>query len=136
MLEMIETLTLYEAIDAYLSTSDQLEMLHSYWLSATFAVVLASFAARKHLNLPVTLTISVLYFLGTLMILTKAELITATMRIVIDNGPDQLSELHPDKMMEEAHLHFLSRVATYIIGFLAAQMYLWFEFINNRNQSS
>lgn len=134
---MGESLTLYQATDAMLNTSAQLDSLLNYWLSGTFTVVLATFLIRQNLNLPITIAISCLYLLGTIMIMSKAGMLSDVMSLVIEHGPKELDQFDPYKAVVRGEAYAITRISTYILGFVAAQSYLWLVYWNKvRGKSS
>ena len=61
----MESLTNSELLELVTFVFSELELQFQYWLSVTFALLVASFVARKQLSRNVRITIAILYTLST-----------------------------------------------------------------------
>ena len=125
---MSDSLTLYEGIDLVLNATAQIDQTQNYWLSATFAVVLTAFVARNHLNLLVTSVISLLYILGTLLFFTRTAALAELLQVTVENSPEAIQAFRPTTSLDHRPLLLISRLGSYFLGFLGAQLYLWISY--------
>ena len=121
---MESSLTFYEALDLITNTSDQLDTLFYYWISASFAVIVTAYMAKDHLNLPITLGISVLYILASIMFAARFY---AMINLIVFYQ-STISEYLPAGVNDSIPILQLIRSITYISGLLITELYLWYSY--------
>ena len=127
---MLESLTAYELIDIVVSIGGQLDSLFNYWISASFAVVVSSFIGKDHFNYAVTLSVSVLYFLASSMFAIRFIYTSSMIRYYVGLA----GEVLPPNFDGASAILGLSRIPTFIVGFIVVQIYLWQSYKKTRSK--
>ena len=121
-------LTTYETLDLVFTMSAQLDSIFSYWISASFAVVIGVFVARDHLNLGLAVCIGALYFLASTMFAVRW--ISAGVL-----GQEILfAESMPAGYLESIWPLPVLRLITFALGFLITEGYLIYSYAQLRRE--
>ncbi len=125
---MDSSLTSYEALDLVFTLSAQLDSIFSYWISASFAVVVGTFVARDQLNLGLTLCIGSLYFLASAMFAVRwLSAGYLGQQVLYDDGL-------PAGYVESIWLLPTLRLVTFALGFLITEGYLIYAYRKFRDE--
>lgn len=125
-------MSLYEITDVILSISGQSDTLFSYWISASFAVIVSSYIGKTHYNFSITLSISILYLLASFMFLARFY----SMSTIATFYADGASELLPPDFVDSIPLIGFTRAPTFVIGFFVTEYYLWHSYLKNKADSN
>lgn len=87
-------MTNYETLALFFETSNTLDRFFDFWLSATFAVVVAAHLGRDSINRPYAGVIVILYLSFTLSILAR-QLVFSNLMITLRDNMTNIEEL-PD----------------------------------------
>jgi len=121
-------MTEYEILEATFSANEAMHSAFQYWLSITFALILAARLARKQLSRPLVLTVALLYFacalfffidyLHWLGVITNLEIIP-----MLELG-------WPVGSVKTAF-----RIALFGVGTLTAEAYLVHAYVNKHQRA-
>ena len=123
---MDATLTTYETLDLVFTMSAQLDSIFSYWISASFAVVIGVFVAREHLNFGLALCIGALYFLASAMFAVRWVSAGILGQEVL------FAQSMPAGYVESIWALPLLRLITFVLGFIITEGYLIYSYTQLR----
>lgn len=118
----------FELAELIISVTGQMDSLFSYWMSASFAVLVSSYIGKEHFNYSITLSISALYFLASLMFLTRYY----AMSILIVYYTELAGTSLPSQFVAASPIIGMTRAPTFVLGFVITEVYLWHSYIRNR----
>jgi hypothetical protein len=114
-------LSTYEILDLIGTETSQVDAAFEFWLTITFAFVVAAFAARTRFSMRLKLLVSSLYLVASAVFILKyvgdlsaVQTLTAT-----------LPETAPNLFNIPGGLSHLLRFALYVVGTIAAIVYLF-----------
>jgi uncharacterized membrane protein (DUF485 family) len=125
---MNQIMSTFEAADLIISVTGQMDSLFNYWMSASFAVLISSYIGKEHFNHSITLSISVLYFLASLMFLARYY----AMSILIIYYTELAGSSLPSEFLAASPIIGITRAPTFIIGFIITGVYLWHSYMRNK----
>ena len=127
---MDQIMSSFELAELLVSVTGQMDSLFNYWMSASFAVLVSSYIGKDHFNYSITLSISVLYFLASMMFVARylamSTLIVYYTELAGASLPPQFVSISP--------IIGLTRLATFFVGFFIAEVYLWHSYLKNKKQ--
>lgn len=127
---MNELMSSYEIAELIINVTGQMDSLFNYWMSASFAVLVGSYIGREHFNFSITLSISVLYFLATMMFLARYY----AMSTLIVYYTELAGPAIPPQFLNASPIIGITRAPVFLVGFITTQVYLWHSYIGNKRQ--
>ncbi|MBL4573749.1 MAG: hypothetical protein JKY86_11835 [Gammaproteobacteria bacterium] len=121
----------YELAELVISVTGQMDSLFNYWMSASFAVLVSSYIGKEHFNYSITLSISVLYFLASMMFVARYYAMTT----LIINYTELAGASLPAQFVATSPIIGITRVFTFLVGFIIAEIYLWNSYVENRRKA-
>jgi uncharacterized membrane protein (DUF485 family) len=101
-------------------------------MSASFAVLISSYIGKEHFNYLITLSISVLYFLASLMFLARYYAMSTLILYYTGLAGNSL----PPEFIAASPIIGITRAPTFIIGCIITEVYLWHSYVRNRSEES
>ena len=127
---MNEIMSSYEVADLVISVTGQMDSLFNYWMSASFAVLVSSYIGKEHFNYSITLSISVLYFLASMMFVARYY----AMSTLIIYYTELAGAALPSQFVTASPIIGITRLPTFLVGFITTEVYLWHSYIRNKRQ--
>lgn len=129
---MNQIMSTFEIADLIISVTGQMDSLFYYWMSASFAVLISSYIGKEHFNYSITLSISLLYFLASLMFLARYYAMTTLIIHYTELAGNSL----PQQFIAASPIIGMTRAPTFIIGCIITEVYLWHSYIRNKSEVS
>lgn len=127
---MNEIMSSYEIAELTISVTGQMDSLFNYWMSASFAVLVSSYIGKEHFNYSITLSISVLYFLASMMFVARYYAMSTLIVYYTELAGASL----PAQFVAASPIIGITRAPTFLVGFFTTQVYLWHSYIQNKKQ--
>jgi uncharacterized membrane protein (DUF485 family) len=127
---MNQIMSSYEIAELIINVTGQMDSLFNYWMSASFAVLVSSYIGREHFNFSITLSISVLYFLASIMFLARYY----AMSTLIVYYTELAGAAIPPQFLAASPIIGITRLPTFLLGFITTEVYLWQSTIGNKRQ--
>lgn len=127
---MNQIMSSYEIAELIINVTGQMDSLFNYWMSASFAVLVSSYIGREHFNFSITLSISVLYFLASIMFLARYY----AMSTLIVYYTELAEAAIPPQFLTASPIIGITRLPTFLLGFITTEVYLWHSTIGNKRQ--
>ena len=127
---MNQIMSSYEIAELIINVTGQMDSLFNYWMSASFAVLVSSYIGREHFNFSITLSISVLYFLASIMFLARYY----AMSTLIAYSTELASAAISTQFLTASPIIGITRLPTFLLGFITTEVYLWHSTIGNKRQ--
>ena len=127
---MNQIMSSYEIAELIFNVTGQMDSLFNYWMSASFAVLVSSYIGREHFNFSITLSISVLYFLASIMFLARYY----AMSTLIVYYTELAEAAIPPQFLTASPIIGITRLPTFLLGFITTEVYLWHSTIGNKRQ--
>jgi hypothetical protein len=124
---MNELMSPFELAELIINVTGQMDSIFNYWMSASFAVLISSYIAKEHFNYSITLTISVLYFLASIMFLSRYYAMTTLLIYYMEFAGDSL----PPQFISASPIIGITRAPTFVIGVIISEVYLWHSYMKN-----
>ena len=125
---MNEGISTFELVELIAIFSGQLDSLFSYWISASFAVLISTYAGKDHFNFAITLSISILYLMASMMFLARFSATANFATYYMELGRDIL----PPNVASYSIFIGITRIPTFVIGFIITEIYLWHTYLKSR----
>jgi hypothetical protein len=129
---MNELMSPFELAELIINVTGQMDSLFNYWMSASFAVLISSYIAKEHFNYIITLTISVLYFLASVMFLSRYYAMTTLLLHYMEMAGDSL----PPHFISASPIIGITRAPTFVIGVIISEVYLWHSYMKSPRGNS
>ena len=129
---MNELMSPFELAELIINVTGQMDSLFNYWMSASFAVLISSYIAKEHFNYSITLTISVLYFLASIMFLSRYYAMTTLLIYYMEFAGDSL----PPQFISASPIIGITRAPTFVIGVIISEVYLWHSYMKSPRRNS
>jgi uncharacterized membrane protein (DUF485 family) len=123
-------MTSFELAELLISVTGQMDSLFNYWMSASFAVLVSSYIGKDHFNGSITLSISVLYFLASMMFVARYYAMSTLIVYYTELAGTSL----PPQFVTTSPIIGLTRLTTFVVGFLIAEVYLWHSYLKNKKK--
>lgn len=127
---MNEIMTTYEIADLVISVTGQMDSLFNYWMSASFAVLVGSYIGKEHFNYSITLSISILYFLASMMFVARYF----AMSTLIVSYTELAAASLPPEFISTSPIIGITRASTFLVGFILTEVYLWNSYFRNKRR--
>ncbi|PCI74072.1 MAG: hypothetical protein COB20_15500 [SAR86 cluster bacterium] len=127
---MNQIMSSYEIADLIISVTGQMDSLFNYWMSASFAVLVSSYIGKEHFNYSITFSISVLYFLASVMFVARYYAMSTLIVYYTELAGTSL----PAQFVTASPIIGITRMPTFLVGFITTEAYLWNSYIRNRRQ--
>ena len=127
---MNQIMSSYEIAELIINVTGQMDSLFNYWMSASLAVLVSSYIGREHFNFSITLSISVLYFLASIMFLARYY----AMSTLIVYYTELAGTAIPPQFLTASPIIGITRLPTFLLGFITTEVYLWHSTIGNKRQ--
>ena len=127
---MNQIMSSYEIAELIINVTGQMDSLFNYWMSASFAVLVSSYIGREHFNFSITLSISVLYFLASMMFVARYYAMSTLIVYYTELAGASL----PSQFVAASPIIGITRAPVFLVGFITTQVYLWHSYIRNRRQ--
>ena len=129
---MNELMSPFELAELIINVTGQMDSLFNYWMSASFAVLISSYIAKEHFNYLIPLTISVLYFLASVMFLSRYYAMTTLLLHYMEMAGDSL----PPQFISASPIIGITRAPTFVIGVIISEVYLWHSYMKSPRRNS
>jgi len=129
---MNELMSPFELAELIINVTGQMDSLFNYWMSATFAVLISSYIAKEHFNYSITLSISVLYFLASVMFLSRYYAMSTLLLHYMELAEDSL----PSQFISASPVIGITRAPTFVIGVIISEVYLWHSYMKSSRVNS
>ena len=125
---MNEIMSAYEIAELVINVTGQMDSLFNYWMSASFAVLVSSYIGKEHFNYSITLSISVLYFLASMMFVARYYAMSTLIIYYTELAGTSL----PSQFVAASPIIGITRAPVFLVGFITTQVYLWHSYVGNK----
>ena len=119
-------MTQYEAIDLIISAGANFDSIFGYWISVSFAVIVATFIVRDQFNIGLTLAVSAMYLVASAMFALR--FVTLASLLVDARSHPAI----PEEFLQSLETQTPFRGVTFIAGFLITELYVLYTYIKSR----
>ena len=118
----------FELAELLIGVTEQMDSLFNYWMSASFAVVISVYIGRDHFNLPISLSVGVLYFMASVMFVARYY----AMSTLIVQYTELAGSSLPSQFLAISPVIGIIRAVTFTLGFLMIELYLGHSYLTNK----
>jgi uncharacterized membrane protein (DUF485 family) len=129
---MNQIISSFEVAELIISVTGQMDSLFNYWMSASFAVLLSSYIGKEHFNYSITLSISVLYFLASMMFVARYYAMSTLIVYYTELAGASL----PSQFIATSPIIGVTRVLTFTVGFIITEIYLWDSYLRSKKEET
>ena len=123
-------MTSFELAELLINVTGQMDSLFNYWMSASFAVLVGVYIGKDHFNKSITVSISILYLLASILFIARYYAMSTLIVYYTELAGSSL----PPQFVSMSPIIGFTRVTTFVVGFIVAEVYLWQSYLKNRKQ--